>query len=68
MAGAGFMYRHSASLGMFLDRPNAKARDAVHLVFAGEKVRPDSLFPAPDVADCEPTEYFRLITVEALIN
>ena len=24
---------------MFLDGPNAKARDAVHVIFAGEKVR-----------------------------
>src|SRR5687767_10229790 len=36
----GFIYRHAASIDMFLDGPNAKARDAVHIVFAGEKVRP----------------------------
>ena len=42
---AGFIYRHSASVDMFLDGPNAKARDAVHVVFAGEKVRPE--YPEP---------------------
>src|SRR5687767_5087783 len=36
---AGFMYRHSSGIDMFLDGPQAKARDAVHVVFAREKVR-----------------------------
>src|SRR5688572_28700282 len=50
LAAAGFIYRHAASIDMFLDGPNAKARDSIHVVFAGEKVRKDYLFPAPDVA------------------
>src|SRR2546422_9634107 len=39
LAGAGFVYKHAAGIDMFLDGPNAKARDAVHVVFSGEKVR-----------------------------
>src|ERR1700722_17091567 len=35
----GFFYRHVKSIDMFLDGPDAKARDAVHIVFAGEKVK-----------------------------
>ena len=46
MAPAGFIYRHAASIDMFLDGPNAKARDAVHIVFAGEKVRQEYALPA----------------------
>jgi hypothetical protein len=65
---AGFIHRHSAGLEMFLDGPKASARDAVHIVFAGEKVRPDYLAPAPDVGECEETETFRLITLEALVR
>src|SRR5206468_2484208 len=38
---AGFTYRHAASIDMCLDGVGAKARDAVHVVFAGEKVRPE---------------------------
>jgi len=68
MARAGFVYRHAASLDMFLDGPKAKARDAVHLVFAGEKVRPDSLYAAPDVAESEITESFRLVRLDALVR
>src|SRR5438128_8485196 len=61
---AGFMHRHAASIDMFLDGPKAKARDAVRVVFALEKVRSDSLLPAPDVTESEATAAFRLIKLE----
>jgi hypothetical protein len=65
---AGFVYRHAASIDMFLDGPDAKARDAVHIVFASEKVRPDYAMPAPDVAESEKTETFRRLSLEALVR
>lgn len=49
---AGFVYRHAAGIDLFLDGPGGKARDAVHIVVAGEKVRPDYPVPAPDVDEC----------------
>jgi hypothetical protein len=67
LVDVGFVYRHVASLDVFLDGPNAKARDAVHVVFAGEKVRPEYPAPAPDVTESEPTQTFRLLTLEALV-
>src|SRR5260221_229439 len=68
MAQAGFIHRHTASLDLFLDGPTASARDAVQIIFAGEKVRLDSLAPAPDVAESEPTDSFRLVTLDALVR
>jgi hypothetical protein len=53
---------------MFLDGPNAKARDAVHIVFALEKVRPDYVEAAPDVSESEKTETFRLLELDALVR
>src|SRR5687767_11903958 len=38
LATAGFVFRHVKSIDMFLDGPNAKARDAVHVIFAGERI------------------------------
>ena len=38
----------AAGIEMFLDGPKAKARDAVHVVFAGEKVRPEYVLAAPE--------------------
>lgn len=49
LAGVGFVYRHVRGLDLFLDGADAKARDALHVIFANEKVLPDSLAEAPDV-------------------
>ncbi len=68
MAEAGFVYRHAASIDMFLDGPGAKARDAVHIIFAGEKVRREYTDPAPDVSENELTESFRVLTLESLVR
>ena len=65
---SGFVYRHAASMDMFLDGQNAKARDAVHIVFAAEKVREDYLAPVPDVSESEKTELFRLLSLDALVR
>jgi hypothetical protein len=68
LAKAGFVHRHAKGLDMFLDGPAAKARDSVHVVFAAEKVRPDSLAPAPDVSESEAAGTFRLVTLAALVR
>ncbi len=65
---AGFVHRHAAGVEMFLDGPQAGPRDAVHVVFAAEKVRADYPIAAPDVAESEPTESFRLLTLDALVR
>lgn len=68
MAEAGFVYRRAAGVEMFLDGPDAKARDAVHVVFAGEKVRPEYPAPAPDVSESEATASFRVVGLESLVR
>ena len=68
LAEVGFVYRHSARIDMFLDGPNAKARDAVHVIFAGEKIRPEYDLPAPDVTETEPSEAFRVLQLDALVR
>ena len=65
---AGFLRRHVASIEMFLDGPQARARDAVHVVLAVEKVRPDYSLPAPDVTETEATAGFRLLNLDALVR
>jgi hypothetical protein len=65
---AGFVRRHVMGVEMFLDGAEAKARDAVHIVLAGEKVRPAYALPAPDVSESEPADFFRIVTLEALVR
>ena len=68
MSKAGFIHRHAAGIDMLLDGPTAKARDAVHLVFAGEKVRPEYLLPTPDVEESEETAHIRVLSLESLVR
>src|SRR5437660_7562654 len=65
---AGFIYRHAKGLDMFLDGPTAWAREAVHIVFAAEKVKSESLLASPDIHESEVTDAFRLVTLEALVR
>jgi hypothetical protein len=43
----GFTYRHVAGVDTFLMGASPKARSGVHVVFAGEKVRPNDPEPVP---------------------
>ena len=74
LTSVGFIHRRVSSLGqpggmeVFLDGPDAGVRDALHIVFAGEKVRSDNPLPAPDVSESEPADQFRLVSLEALVR
>jgi hypothetical protein len=68
LESAGFVYRHVAGLDAFLDGPDAKPRQAVHIVFANEKVRPQEPLANPDVTECEETDLFCVISLEALVR
>jgi hypothetical protein len=52
----------------FLDGPDAGVRDALHIVPAGEKVRPENLLASPDVTEFEDGDQFRLVTLPALVR
>ena len=68
LEGVGFVYRHTAGLDVFLDGPEASVRDAVHIVFAGEKVRPQEPVANPDLTASERTSEFAVLTLEALVT
>lgn len=64
----GFIYRRSAGVTMFLDGPDAKARDAVHVVFAGIKVRPEYPEPVPEIDEYELIDDVRTLPFERLVK
>ncbi len=68
LESAGFVHRHSAGIDMFLDGPDAKARDAVYIVFAGEKVREQYVVPAPDVTESELSLDVSVLSLESLVR
>ncbi len=53
---------------MFRDGAEGKPSEAVHLLFAGEKTRPDHLLPAPEIQTVNDPANFRVITLEALVE
>jgi hypothetical protein len=50
---AGLEYFEVVGVGMFLERDDPNPRQAVHLIWAGEKVRPEYPLPSPDINERE---------------
>ena len=63
-----FVFAEVAGVPMFLDGPAASPRDAVHVVFAGEKVFPLDPEPAPSVEDYRRIKDFRALRLDALVR
>jgi hypothetical protein len=64
----GFIHQEVSGVDLFLDGPEGSVRSAIHIHFAGEKVRSDYLLPTPDVAEAEAGPDFPLPTLDALIR
>lgn len=64
----GFVFRHFGGVDMFLDGENASARDAVHIVFSGERVRPDYLLPVPDIGQSTTLMGAPYLALDALVQ
>lgn len=65
---AGFVPAQVFGVTTFLHGPDAKPSESVHIVFAGEKFKEDSLQPAPDVAEAETPTTFRVLPLEPLVR
>ena len=68
LAAVGFIHQSVAGIDLFLDGPQGSVRSAIHVLFAGEKVRPDYLLPAPEVGECEAGPDFPVPTLDALVR
>jgi hypothetical protein len=64
---AGFVRDDVLDVVMFRDGAEGKPSEAVHLLFAGEKTRPDHSLPAPEIRTIEDPANFRVITLESLV-
>lgn len=68
MAAAGFVHEYVYGVQLFLDGPDGRPSQAVHLIFANEKVRSDYSLPAPDVTEREPGDGFQMLSLEPLVR
>jgi hypothetical protein len=65
---AGFVYQHVKSIDMFLDGPGAKARDAVHVIFAGENGAADSFSASPEISEVDRSGPHVVVDLEPLVR
>jgi Uncharacterised nucleotidyltransferase len=65
---AGFVRAEVLDATVFLDGPDAKPSDSIHLLFAGEKIRAEHALPSPNLSTVNDPAGFRVITLEALVH
>jgi len=68
LESAGFRHRHIAGIDAFLDGDGSKFRNAVHILFANEKVRPGDARSNPDVSESKADKHFDVLTLDALVR
>jgi hypothetical protein len=51
-----------------VDGPTGKAREAVHILFAGEPVKPTDPLPAPDLAASRALDGYRIVDFDRLVE
>ncbi len=68
LEGAGFVEANVMDVACFIDGPDASPRDAVHLLFAGEKVRESYPVPTADVTERVVGEDYSVVSLEALVR
>jgi len=67
MTSAGFHHRHTSDLDMFVEHPEASARDAVHVLLCGNVVR-NGDEPNPDIEPTTKTSDFQTLQLKTLVR
>lgn len=68
MEAAGFVYKFVFGVDCFLEDASANPRDAVHVIFANEKVRQTDLVASPDVSESIGIDQHNTILLESLVR
>lgn len=64
----GFVYHQVMGVDCFIDGPDGSPRDAVHLLYASEKVRPEYVIPSADVTEVEAADDYDIVNLLALLK
>lgn len=68
MEEAGFFYRETAGVTMFVEREDDSARNGVHVIVSGEMVYADDVEANPEVDPTVQGEQFRMLPLERLVR
>jgi predicted nucleotidyltransferase len=66
MTAAGFHHRNTSGLDMFVEHPDASARDAVHVLLVGNVERGGE--PNPDILPAARAADFQTVALESLVR
>ena len=68
LESVGFYCREILGIVCFLDTPDSHPRDAVHIVFANEKVKPNDVAPTADVDERITAEGYEIVDLIPLVR
>jgi hypothetical protein len=67
LEGVGFIRGEVMDVTMFLDGPNAKPSESIHLLFSGEKVKVEYPYPNPPLKTVDDPGEYKVLELEELL-
>lgn len=68
LESVGFIYHHLLDVDTFIDGPQGRYSGGVHILYAGEKVKPEDQHASPDLDESERAAEFQVTTLQALVR
>jgi hypothetical protein len=68
LESVGFIHHELMGVDCFIDGPEGSPRDAVHILYAAEKVRPEYMIPSADVTEIESADDYDVVNLLALLK
>ncbi len=68
LEGVGFIYHHVIDVDLFIDGPDGRPSAGIHLLYAGEPVKPTDPARSPEVTDSERAAEFQVVSLEAIVR
>jgi hypothetical protein len=68
LEAVGFIYSHLLDVNVFVDGPDGKPSGGIHLLYAGEKLRPEDPYEMPELGESERAAEFQVSNLDALLR
>lgn len=68
LGAVGFIHHYVMGIDTFVDGPSGKPSGGIHILFAGEKVRPEDEEPLPGLGESERAGEFQVAALEPLVR
>jgi len=68
LESVGFEYHRVMDVDCFIDGPDGSVREAIHLLYAGEKVKPEYITPSAEVTEAVPANDYSIVDLLPLVK